>query len=236
MLSLRAKAHMRYSHLERRKRLLTKSIAPRKSPQQTRAESTVAVIVEAAARILERRGFEGFNTNAVAAKAGVSIGSLYQYFPNKDALLSALIAREAAPLLQVEKELFGITGCRAAFQSYIKAGIRYQMRRPQLARLIDTAEKADTFSNQVMGTMTRLRTVVEKILELEDAPEIVDKAVAAADVVAITRSLIDAAGERGDNDSDRLRCRVEGAIWGYLTSAEPSAKPAARSLKPMGNM
>ena len=209
---------MGYSHLARRKRLVTKLIAPRKSPRQPRAESTVSVIVEAAARILERRGFEGFNTNAVAAKAGVSIGSLYQYFPNKDALLSALIAREAAPLLQVEKELSGITGCRAAFQSYIEAGIRYQMRRPQLARLIDTAEKADIFSDQVAGTMIRLRVVVEKILELEDAPAVLDKVMAAADVVAITRSLIDVAGERDDNDCDRLKVRVEGAIWGYLTS------------------
>ena len=67
---------MGYSHLARRNRLVTKLIAPRKSPRQSRAESTVSVIVEAAARILERRGFEGFHTNAVAAKAGVSIGSL----------------------------------------------------------------------------------------------------------------------------------------------------------------
>ena len=66
------------------------------------------MIVEAAARILERNGFEGFNTNAVAKKTGVSIGSLYQYFPSKDALLSALIQREAAPLLQIEKELANI--------------------------------------------------------------------------------------------------------------------------------
>ncbi len=201
-----------------RKRLATKSLTPRKSPRQTRAEGTVAAIVEAAAHILERRGFEGFNTNAVAEKAGVSIGSLYQYFPNKDALLSALIAREAAPLLAVEKELAGIAGSRAAFQRYVIAGIQYQMRRPQLARLIDTAEKADTFSDQVMGTVTRLRAVVEKILDLKDAPIVLDKAVAAADVVAITRSLIDAAGERDKTDVDRLRRRVEGAIWGYLTS------------------
>ncbi len=201
-----------------RKRFSGKSITPRKLPRQGRAESTVAVLVEAAARILERDGFAGFNTNAVATKAGVSIGSLYQYFPSKDALLSALIEREAAPLLQTEEELAVIKSSRAAIKCYIEAGIRYQMRRPLLARLIDIAEKTDTFSVQVMGTVTRLQAVVATILELPDAPKVLDRTVAAADVVTLTRSLIDAAGERHDTDSSRLIRRVEGAVWGYLSS------------------
>ena len=113
------------------------------------------MLMEAAARILEVKGFAGFNTNAVAEKAGVSIGSLYQYFPSKTALLSALIERETAHLLDVEKELADIKDSRAAIRCYIQAGIRYQMRRPQLARLIDIAEKSEMFSDQVMGTVDR---------------------------------------------------------------------------------
>ncbi len=206
-----------------RNRLATNSVRPRKAPRQTRAESTVAVIVEAAARILESSGFEGFNTNAVAEKAGVSIGSLYQYFPNKNALLSALIEREASPLLEVEKELADIESSRAAIRCYIKMGIAYQMRRPHLARLLDIAEKADMFSDQVMRTIDRLQTVIERILVLPDAPTVSDKTVAAADVVALTRSLVDAAGERRDNDPDALIRRVEGAIWGYLNSSKVSS-------------
>ena len=65
---------------------------PRKQPSQERSRETVAVILEAAARILESRGIEGYNTNAVAEKAGVSIGSLYQYFPGKDALTLRSVA------------------------------------------------------------------------------------------------------------------------------------------------
>ncbi len=206
-----------------RNRLATNSVRPRKAPRQTRAESTVAVIVEAAARILESSGFEGFNTNAVAEKAGVSIGSLYQYFPNKNALLSALIEREASPLLEVEKELADIESSRAAIRCYIKMGIAYQMRRPHLARLLDIAEKTDMFSDQVMRTIDRLQTVIERILVLPDAPTVSDKTVAAADVVALTRSLVDAAGERRDNDPDALIRRVEGAIWGYLNSSKVSS-------------
>lgn len=70
-------------------------LKPRKAPRQARAARTIATIVEAAAQVLEGRGLEGFNTNAVAERAGVSIGSLYQYFPSKDALTVALLMRES---------------------------------------------------------------------------------------------------------------------------------------------
>ena len=129
-----------------------------------------------------------------------------------------LIQREAAPLLQIEEEVAVIESSRAAIRCYIQAGIRYQMRRPLLARLIDIAEKTDTFSDQLMGTVGRLQAVVETILGLPDAPKVWDRTVAAADVVTLTRSLIDAAGERREDDSNCLLRRVEGAIWGYLSS------------------
>lgn len=60
--------------------------APVRTPKQGRSKATVATILEAAARILAEQGWAGFNTNAVAARAGVSIGSLYEYFPDKQAL------------------------------------------------------------------------------------------------------------------------------------------------------
>jgi AcrR family transcriptional regulator len=66
---------------------------PRKSPRQRRSRETVERILDAAARIFDERGYRGTTTNHVAELAGVSIGSLYQYFPNKDALLVALAER-----------------------------------------------------------------------------------------------------------------------------------------------
>lgn len=65
----------------------------RKSPRQTRSKETVEVLLTAAARILTTEGFEALTTNRVAAVAGVSVGSLYQYFPNKEALVRALSER-----------------------------------------------------------------------------------------------------------------------------------------------
>ena len=66
---------------------------PRKRPRQDRAKVTVETILAATARLLVRRGFDGLTTNEVASAAGVSIGSLYQYFPNKEALVAALVEK-----------------------------------------------------------------------------------------------------------------------------------------------
>jgi AcrR family transcriptional regulator len=68
----------------------------RRRPQQARARATVDSILEAAIQVLERSGVDGLNTNSVAERAGVSIGTLYQYFPDKDAILVAMARRELA--------------------------------------------------------------------------------------------------------------------------------------------
>lgn len=64
---------------------------PRKRPRQDRSKATVDAILAATAQVLVSKGFDGLTTNAVAEAAGCSIGSLYQYFPNKEALVAALI-------------------------------------------------------------------------------------------------------------------------------------------------
>ena len=70
------------------------SVRPRKKPVQKRSQVTVDAIVEAAARIFVREGYPSATTNRIAELAGVSVGSLYEYFPNKASLLAALIARQ----------------------------------------------------------------------------------------------------------------------------------------------
>jgi AcrR family transcriptional regulator len=66
---------------------------PRKLPRQSRSKATFGAIVEATTQLLLREGFDKFTTARVAKRAGVSIGSLYQYFPNKAALAAAVIDR-----------------------------------------------------------------------------------------------------------------------------------------------
>jgi AcrR family transcriptional regulator len=69
-------------------------ISSRKQPKQARSTELVAAILEAAVQILEKEGAQRFTTARVAEKAGVSVGSLYQYFPNKAAILFRLQSDE----------------------------------------------------------------------------------------------------------------------------------------------
>lgn len=68
--------------------------SPRKSGRQSRARETVEAIVQASRLLVSREGLERLNTNRIAELAGVSVGSLYQYFPGKDAVVHALLERE----------------------------------------------------------------------------------------------------------------------------------------------
>lgn len=78
--------------------------AMRKEPRQARSRATVEMIVQAGARILSDQGWAGFTTNKVADLAGVSIGSLYQYFPDKLSLVDAIRRRHLDDCLAVMRK------------------------------------------------------------------------------------------------------------------------------------
>jgi AcrR family transcriptional regulator len=80
----------RSSHLPRSAPIV---FEPRKSPVQARSAASVDAILDATIQVLLRAGREALTTTRVAARAGVSVGTLYQYFPNKNALLQAALRR-----------------------------------------------------------------------------------------------------------------------------------------------
>jgi AcrR family transcriptional regulator len=73
--------------------------APRKRPRQQRAQATFDAIVDAAARLLPAMGYAGITTNHVAERAGVAIASLYEYFPDKDAVIAEVAERLVARVM-----------------------------------------------------------------------------------------------------------------------------------------
>ena len=83
----------------------------RKKPTQLRGKSTVEFIVEAARRIIVSDGYEAATTNHIAEVAGVSVGSLYQYFPNREAIVLALVEETVSSAAnKVRKELHSLMG------------------------------------------------------------------------------------------------------------------------------
>src|ERR1700722_7332233 len=91
------KASVRSSHLPPRPGLL---LEPRKSPVQARSAASVDAILEATIQVLLSVGKERLTTTSVALRAGVSVGTLYQYFPNKSALLQAALKRHLAEVTE----------------------------------------------------------------------------------------------------------------------------------------
>src|SRR5262245_43578538 len=77
---------------------------PRKLASQQRSRRTVDALIEATARILVKEGYDRASTNRIAHVAGVSIGSLYQYFPSKEALVAALIDRHKQEIIQLLRD------------------------------------------------------------------------------------------------------------------------------------
>ena len=77
---------------------------PRKQASQERSRATVVALIEATARILVREGFEKASTNRIAQEAGVSIGSLYQYYPSKEALVAAVIDHHNQQRMQMVRD------------------------------------------------------------------------------------------------------------------------------------
>jgi AcrR family transcriptional regulator len=116
------------------------AIKPRKKPMQERSRFMVDTILEAAARVLIERGYAGINTNLVAEVAGVSIGSLYQYFPNKDSLIAAIHQRH---VLQMRNMMIGaLSGpkkptMKEAIGALVRVMLEAHLMEPELHQVLE---------------------------------------------------------------------------------------------------
>jgi AcrR family transcriptional regulator len=202
-------------------------LSPKKEPTQSRAAATVHAILEGAANLLERHGLEGYTTNEIAARAGVSIGSLYQYFPNKDAVTIALIEREMVGMVDEVIAALALTPPQRALQEAIRAAVRNQVRRPQLARLLDFEEFRLAPLMPTLRAAKVIRDSLEAFLRERYGLSEPASAEAAVDVVEIAKALSYASGRRGELDASSLTRTIEAAVLGYLNAKVQSTVPPA---------
>jgi AcrR family transcriptional regulator len=114
-------------------------IKPRKIASQQRSRVTVDALIEATARILVREGFDKASTNRIAEVAGVSVGSLYQYFPSKEALVVAVAERHKRAIMQtVQGELAQIFSepVGTAVRNIIAVAVKAHRVDPRLHRVL----------------------------------------------------------------------------------------------------
>lgn len=195
-------------------------ITPRKAPRQARAQATHDAIVEAAAQIISAGGLAAFNTNAVAERAGVSIGSLYQYFGNKDALMVALIHRQQRQQLAsvaVAVASVGENNLENTIRKVVRAAMQHHHDNSLLATAIDHEEARLPLDAELTGYLDQGGALVRGLLarhaaEIEDID--VDRAVRT--LPALVRAATDSWANLNPPMLDVAEDEAVRAVLGYL--------------------
>jgi AcrR family transcriptional regulator len=199
---------------------MKRPLLPRKLPRQARARATRDAILEAAAQIIGAGGLSAFNTNAVAERAGVSIGSLYQYFGNKDALMVALIHR------QQENQLTSVTKAVASVERsdltttirvIVRAAMQHHHDNALLASAIDHEEARLPLDAELTAYLDQGGELIRHLLE-RHASEIanVDLDQAVITLPALVRAVTDSWANRHPPMLDVAENEAVRAVLGYL--------------------
>ena len=204
----------------------TLPLGRRKVPRQERSKATVEALIEATARVLVREGYEGATTIRIAEVAGYGVGSLYDYFPNKEALVTALIDRHAEGMLEMVESSFSAHADappEEAVRAWVEGGVRANLTSPELHKiLIEQVPRVGNLSRigEIEG---RVAGLVQSYLERharEIGPE--DPKLAAFIVAQAVISLTHkAVAERPETLEDgRLVYEITTLVLGYLASAK----------------
>lgn len=189
---------------------------PRKTPVQSRSRASYEAVLTAAARILEGQGPGALNTNDVAARAGVSIGTLYQYFPGKEAIAAELIRRIKMQLLEDFSEAIVVArtqNLREAAVTMVSASIRHHARAPELSRELERIEETLPLDAEAAEVGGKVLSALEGLLAGFGIPE---PAIAARDLVSLSKGLVHAALFAGETDLGAIEQRLCRAVFGYL--------------------
>jgi AcrR family transcriptional regulator len=141
---------------------------PRKLPKQSRSRVTVEAILEATTHILVEDGYDKANTNRIAERAGISIGSLYQYFPNKEALMTALMeqhAQEMAELVGTKLDCLFDSPLEIAIPEIITAVVAAHTINPRLHQVLSDEIPKSGRSPQMQQADERITVMIRAYLE-----------------------------------------------------------------------
>jgi AcrR family transcriptional regulator len=167
----------------------SRQLAPRKTPVQHRAVETRARILDAAARVFSRHGYSAGTTNRIAAEAELSVGSLYQYFPNKDAILVELVRRHLDEGFHAVTARLAAVGAgpdrtRRLVGAAVDATIANHVDDPGLHQVLFEE------SPRPPELLAELRTVEQQAVELAAAVLAADPEVAVGDPVVAARVVV----------------------------------------------
>jgi AcrR family transcriptional regulator len=192
----------------------------RKRPRQARSRATTDAILDAAAHILGERGWAGLTTNAVADVAGVSIGSLYQYFPNKLALIEAVRLRHFDDVLVVLRAAAdaGVTRARR-LSALVDGMIAVHSRYPAAHRvLLEESPRGEDSRGANDVFETACRKAYEALFKA-NAPRVTDLRIAAQVLAGALAGAVHEAARQGTLGSPVLRSELINLVGSFLGNA-----------------
>jgi AcrR family transcriptional regulator len=195
----------------------------RKTPTQARSVETRARILDAAARVFSSHGYSAGTTNRIAAAAGMSIGSLYQYFPNKDAILVELVrAHLAAGTEALEQSLraAGPAPLTGRIGLLVDALIAVHLEDPDLHQvLFEEAPRPPELLAELRALEDTVTGRVAAELAADPAVTVADHTTAARIVVTTVESLVHRviATRHRTVDVDAFRHELVAMVTCYLT-------------------
>ncbi|RQR64710.1 TetR/AcrR family transcriptional regulator [Burkholderia sp. Bp9125] len=190
----------------------------RKSPRQRRSANTVGLILETAGRLWAERGPRGYTTNEIARVAGISIGSLYQYFPNKDAILHALIRQELERLIEALRSQRSCQRKDAGLHDLVRAFVAHR-RRFDTVRKMRCAYAGASHPLHASEQVDAIHDIFVHALEHDHFVSDLEIRTIAADLVAIIHGMLHASNAHHDDDAAQLAKRIERAVSGYLEAS-----------------
>lgn len=171
-----------------------------------------------------------YTTNAVAERAGVSIGSLYQYFPNKEAVTAELWRRSTLSLIDDVSTASRLQDWRIAIVGMAEAAVRHQLQRPRLAALLDSQQQRFEGAHGNVRIASTILSAIEHVLTLAK-PRLPHKPfIMASDLFSITRALTDSAAIAGERDASSLRSRICRAVFRHIRVEESEIADWDRGL------
>ncbi|NBH06698.1 TetR/AcrR family transcriptional regulator [Amycolatopsis sp. SID8362] len=197
-------------------------IQPRKQPRQVRAELTRQRILTAAAHVFGEFGYAAGTTNRIAEHAGISIGSLYQYFPNKDAILAELLVRHldegTAATERIQRaELPG--SIEEIFRVFVRGAIETHLGNPQLLRLLmEQAPRSKELLDKVERLKQSLVSYVQELFDTHPEVRVADTETAARLCVTTTELVVhQLVADHEPVDAGRLENEMVAMLTRYVT-------------------
>jgi AcrR family transcriptional regulator len=209
----------------------------RRNPGSDEGRRIVSAIVEAAERLLKLDSFANLSTNRIAEAAGVSVGSLYQYFPNKESIVAELaraLDLRALSLLQARADQIGSAGTREAVHAFVDILFDARMGSLNLRRQLLEQVPRDWFMEESTRVDAEVQAFVCAFLRARSAEvDARNPELATFVLFHAVESVVEAAvaGRTASIEDGSLRRELVRLVLGYLGLHEPKRRSAPPDLR-----